>query len=443
MTEPAPLLTVARALQAYHSADELPARLARQAEPDLLQLDYFWPTCLEAGDARLSIPWATFAGGFFKQLELLYGTLYLADRFRLVTNAGGRDPVGCVEAVSRFLCERGGADLPVAAVRGADALGRLEEWAAEGIRLAHRHTGESFDRLQRPIHGAQVHLGAGPLATALADGARVVVAGSYCTSAPFMAMGIDHFGWPWDQYDALAGTAMAAKVAGLGWVEIDTDGRCRLTPTDGLSELSEEGLHQLVSDGLDAPCTKICEQEPGDTDVACNLDRLHIEQAPNGQWIFSGIKGKPPAAEWPVTLWYESHYAATAVVELTDHKVAGTLHVPSAIIDALRKPFANTAADESSLQVERLVPFGAAPDGEDAKREERVMLRLTCQSGQRGLCEQFVQTALQQLGYWKTHGICLQDPWPAVRLQLAPWYTSVPRDMVAVAVDTRPAREWL
>ena len=69
---------------------------------------------------------------------------------------------------------------------------------------------------------ADLQLGAGPLALALAEQARVIVAGAFDGTAPLVAAGAHRFGWKWDQHDLLAAAAAAWRAA--SWIDWEAFG---------------------------------------------------------------------------------------------------------------------------------------------------------------------------------------------------------------------------
>ena len=99
----------------------------------------------------------------------------------------------------------------VTAIRGANLHSQLEELKAAGVELVDREADVSLFDLQMPILSAQVELGAGPIATALAEDSRVIIAGSYDPAAPLIAAAVANFNWDWDNLDRLASVAVCSR----------------------------------------------------------------------------------------------------------------------------------------------------------------------------------------------------------------------------------------
>jgi hypothetical protein len=113
---------------------------------------------------------------------------WLADgRTRMVTNAGGINPVAAGRAVVDVLRRAGATGLRVATVVGDDVRPRAAELGLpEGTLFAN------------------AYLGAAPVVRALEEGAHVVVTGRVADAALFLAPLVHEHGWAADDWDRLA-----------------------------------------------------------------------------------------------------------------------------------------------------------------------------------------------------------------------------------------------
>jgi hypothetical protein len=119
----------------------------------------------------------------------------LEGRTRLITNAGGINPVAAARAVLGALAAHGVEGLRVATVVGDD----LRPLAA---------------RLDLPPDTlfANAYLGARPIVDALGKGAQVVICGRVADASLFLAPLIHEFGWAWDDWDRLAAGVVAGHL---------------------------------------------------------------------------------------------------------------------------------------------------------------------------------------------------------------------------------------
>jgi Acyclic terpene utilisation family protein AtuA len=124
--------------------------------------------------------------------------------FKLLTNAGGMNPLGAKQEVMRIARELGLEGLKVAVVTGDDVLDQLKDWRKQEFSLSHLEDGRSFDLVADRIMFANAYLGTGPIVEALSQGADIVLTGRVTDSALFLAPLIYEFGWQHDDWDRLA-----------------------------------------------------------------------------------------------------------------------------------------------------------------------------------------------------------------------------------------------
>jgi hypothetical protein len=256
--------------------------LAAGGELDLLQLDY-------PGPAR-----AEYCTGFLGLLRTLHKHFYLDPNLRLITNAGGGSVVACVEALGSYLREHGDGAMPITAVRGDNLLPRLSELTAAGVELNDETTGQS-------LVAAQVELGAGPLATAWDEGSRMIVAGHYDPTAPFVGAAKSALPLAWEDYDALGSIAIAAQAAQLAPAIVEILARNEITLQAAAEQLP--AANDLVR--------QLQQQATGDAfieqaDVVSDLSALALEPTEYGGLRVAGGRGQKPTGTWRVRLTYSA-----------------------------------------------------------------------------------------------------------------------------------------
>ncbi|MEX2254869.1 MAG: acyclic terpene utilization AtuA family protein [Acidimicrobiia bacterium] len=124
-------------------------------------------------------------------------------RTRVITNAGGINPVAAARAAADTARELGISGIRIATVLGDDLTPRLDALARE-TPLANLDTGAPFGELTTPALFASVYLGARPIVDALAQGADIVITGRCADAALFLAPLVHEHGWAWDDWDRLA-----------------------------------------------------------------------------------------------------------------------------------------------------------------------------------------------------------------------------------------------
>ncbi|KAI7899463.1 uncharacterized protein BX663DRAFT_418818, partial [Cokeromyces recurvatus] len=159
---------------------------------------------------------------------------------KVVTNAGGLDPIGCKEAIEALLEELNIQGVTVAAVVGDDLLKSNEEGGYRHTSLATMtttfnnqihsfspistvdHTKEA-DRLpskDEPILSVNAYLGSHAIAAALKEGAHIVVTGRVVDSALVVGPLMYEYGWEEgktaDYYDLLASASLSGHIIECG-----------------------------------------------------------------------------------------------------------------------------------------------------------------------------------------------------------------------------------
>lgn len=121
---------------------------------------------------------------------------HLLDRgVKVISNAGGVNPVACAQAVVEAVRKKGLQGLKVAVVTGDDIYDRLDEMMARRIAFNDLDSGQPIDTIRPRILSANVYLGAFPLVEVLQTGAHVVIAGRSTDTALALAPMVHEFGW--------------------------------------------------------------------------------------------------------------------------------------------------------------------------------------------------------------------------------------------------------
>ncbi len=403
-------MRLARVVSTYDQRNPTLDRLVETADMDVLQLDYVWPQACAASPI--------YAPGLLRQLRTLHKTLYLDPNLHLITNAGGGDPRGCVEDIAQFLCEHGDAKLPLTAIRGDNVLPCLEEFQADGIELRDIATGATLDEMTQPLLAAQVELGAGPLSTALAEGSRFVVAGCYDLAAPAIAAAVIAQGWSWDQVDELAQLAVAVRLPQT-LIEIDQNSGPTIRSQAG-AKLNSQQLRQLLLETADEGCLR-------HADIDCQISEFELQHTSPDAYRIAGINGQTTSEEWLLRLTYQDGYFAEAQFECKD---AATGKNATGMLEAL---LGVEKEKHRTVQIDLL-----STNDSDAS----TLVRVRCHSQGREPCIDFDNEVTQFLMQSKLSDCELTGASPRWQPKLSRLHCHVPRDAIAVSVDTRPAKEW-
>jgi hypothetical protein len=245
----------------------------------------------------------------------------IAERgIKIVCNAGALNPAAAAGAV-RGAAAAAGVSLRVAAVEGDDLLPRAAEFAG------HRDMFTDAELPARP-GSLNAYLGARPIAIALAAGADVVVTGRCVDAAVVIGPLMHEFGWKDDEYDLLAGGALAGHLiecgpqvtggnvtdweAVPGWEDMGYPiAECR---PDGTAVITKPA----GSGGLITPLT-VGEQllyeiaDPGAyllPDVICDWRDVRLAQDGSDRVRATGARGSAPTTTYKVTATSVEGYRA-------------------------------------------------------------------------------------------------------------------------------------
>lgn len=250
---------------------------------------------------------------------------------RVVVNAGGLDPLGCVAAVEDA-AGRLGLSPKVAAITGDDLSPRLEELKAAGHEFRNVDTDDALD--DRPVVVANAYLGGWGIADALDRGANIVVTGRVTDAALVVGPSIWRHGWARDDWDQLAGAVVAGHVIecgsqatggnysffpeiedmvlpGFPWAEVAADGSSVIGKPPGsggevsVGTITSQLLYEIGGPRYHNP------------DVTVRIDSISIEQIDEDRIRLSGTRGEPPPETLKVSAAYPGGFRNSLMIGLT------------------------------------------------------------------------------------------------------------------------------
>ena len=242
---------------------------------------------------------------------------------KIISNAGGVNPLACAEALRAELAKQGLA-LKVAAVLGDDLTDRINELAA--TQPTEMFSGAPFPD-PALIGSANAYLGAFPIAAALNDGADIVITGRCVDSAVTLGACIHAFGWSPDDLQALAGASLAGHIlecgpqatggnftdwalvansyASIGYpiAEVAADGSCVISKPEGSGGLVSIGTvaEQMVYEIGDPQAYWL-------PDVRCDFSEVCIEQIAPDRVRLTGAKGSAAPATYKACITWHNGY---------------------------------------------------------------------------------------------------------------------------------------
>jgi hypothetical protein len=318
---------------------------------DYLVFDYLAEITMSImAGARLRDPARGYATDFVSRVLRDCLKLAVEKRVRIVTNAGGVNPLAC-RAALLALAEQVGVSPRVAVVLGDDITALHGELAGEGVR-------EMFTGAPLPaaVLSANAYFGAKPIAAALAAGADIVITGRIVDSALALGPLVHEFGWRWDDFDRLAQGSLAGHIIECGaqctgglftdWesvpgyddmgypiVACEADGSFTVEKPAGTGGLITPAVvyEQLVYE-IGDPRNYIL------PDVICDFSRVTAEQVATDRVRVTGATGRAPTDRYKVSATYPDGFrVALGVLIGGEQAVRKGERVARALIDKVER----------------------------------------------------------------------------------------------------------
>jgi hypothetical protein len=437
---------------------DAPRRLVDRAQIDYLTLEYLAELTLSIlARAKEKNPQLGYAEDYIEVLRSLVDPLKRQPQPKIVTNAGGMNPLACAAAAGKVLGDAGLGGTTIGVVTGDDLLPRIDELPASGCDLKHFTTGAPLvDRSL--IVSANAYLGAQPIADALAQGARIVITGRVADASLTVGPAMHELGGDWDDWDRLARFSVAghliecgAQVTGgysVDWMthgltdvgypiaEIEADGNCVITKPAGSGGAVNRrtAVEQLV-------------YEIGDPrhyltpDVDCDFTTVEVTDLGGDRVRVQGATGRPAPDSLKVSLAYRDGYFASGQLLVYGSDCIAKAKAAS---DIVRERLKLASCEPQHWLVELLGAGDGCPLAAPQKcNPAEVMLRITARDSRREVLERFTREFAPLITSGPAGLAGYAAGRPTVRPVYAYWPTLVPKQLVPAIVEVRTAQEWL
>jgi hypothetical protein len=194
-----------------------PVDQVRGGPIDYLMLDYLAEVTMSIlQKQRARDPGAGYAKDFVSLMREILPDCVEKD-IKVLSNAGGVNVAGCADAIKNVAGELGlGGKVKIGVITGDDILGRLDEFADQGVEITNMETGEPLSDIRDKVQSANVYLGAGGLVEALDKGAQIIVGGRLTDTGLTLAPLMHEFGWKFDDWDRVSAGTIAGHIIECG-----------------------------------------------------------------------------------------------------------------------------------------------------------------------------------------------------------------------------------
>lgn len=463
---------------------DAPRRLVESAQVDYLTIEHLAELTLSIlARLREKNPAEGYAADFLEILSSLTPALSQQPQLKVITNAGGMNPISCAKEAGEILAAAGLGNLPLAVVMGDDLLPRMEELLAAGCEFKNLDTGEllkdfkfeisdlrhqilpssglqsEISNFKSAVVSANAYFGARPVAKALSQDSRIIITGRVADASLTLGPAMHEFGWKWDEWHKLAAASVAGHLI-----------ECGAQVTGGYSvdwknyELSDVGypIAELESGGktvITKPTGSggavnrrtVIEQlvyEIGDPrhyltpDVDCDFTTVEVEEAGKDRVAVRGATGRPATDTYKVSLAYRDGFMASGQLLVYGQDCVDKAKACGEII--LKK------VEQAGFKLARtnieLLGAGAGVPGAWFWRKYQppgeVVLRITAHDPRREAIERFSKEFAPLITSGPAGLAGYASGRPQVRPVFAYWPTLVPKELVEAKVEVRSAKEW-
>jgi hypothetical protein len=328
------MIRIANGSAFWGDSAEAPLELLRGGPLNYLTLDYLAEITMSIlQKLKARDPRAGYAHDFVGVIKR--GAKDLVERgVKIVTNAGGMNPLGCKYAVAAVLQAAGyGGRMKIGVVTGDDIMPQLDQMLERGIAFTNMDTGEPLSSIRSRVQSANVYFGAFPIADALCRGAGIVITGRCNDAALALGPMIHEFGWKADDWDRIAAGTIAGHIiecgaqctggncqadwesipdfANIGYpiVEAEPDGTFVVTKHAGtggrvdVASVTEQLLYEIGD-----PKSYIT------PDGIADFTTIRLEQQDADRVRASGITGRAATDQYKVSISYSAGFKAVATL---------------------------------------------------------------------------------------------------------------------------------
>lgn len=308
---------------------DAPIRLAQRGKLDYLTLEYLAELTMSIlALQKQRDPDKGYAGDFLDVLARLTPILHQQPKLKIITNAGGMNPLALAHR-ARSILAKAGLARKIGVVTGDDLMPCLDA-------LLHAHpftnldTGEVLQTIRPRVVSANAYLGARPIADALAQGADIVITGRVADASLTVGPAMHEFGWAPDAWDRLSAASVAghliecgAQVCGGLWcswrdvsdwadigypfVDLHDDGAFTISSDAGPGVIRETMIEQLLYEVGD-PARYLT------PDVVADFTSVAVQPVDGRTMRVSHAKGTPATDTYKVSIAYRDGYMASGTL---------------------------------------------------------------------------------------------------------------------------------
>jgi len=309
-----------------------PVNQAKKGPIDYLVMDYLAEVTMSIMQKqRMRNPEWGYARDFVSVVEQVLPEIK-NEGIKVISNAGGVNPMACKDEILKVAREKGYKDLKVAVVDGDDILDQIDELIQDGHTLNNMDDDKPISEVKDELLSANVYFGCWPIVEALRTGADVIITGRVTDTGLTLAPMIHEFGWEEDDFDKMAVGTIAGHIIECGaqvsggnftdWEKVEDFTEIGFPiieayPNGDFYVTKHENTGGLISE------MTVKEQllyEIGDPseyitpDVIADFTSIQVEETEKNRVKITGIKGHPDTPTYKVSASYNDGFKLSATL---------------------------------------------------------------------------------------------------------------------------------
>jgi hypothetical protein len=431
---------------------DAPVLLVRDGRLDVLTLEYLAELTMSIlALQKQRDPQAGYASDFIDVLTRLAPLWKQQPRLKIVTNAGGMNPLACAHQARAVLDRAGLQERRIAVVSGDDLLTQLDTLFAQGHVFRNLDTGATLETVRGKLVSANAYLGALPIVEALQQGANLVITGRVADASLTVGPAVHALGWAWHDWDRLASATVAghliecgAQVTGGLWthwqeapdlanvgypfVDIEADGGFVISKPDGSGgRVNRETVSEQLLYEVGDPAAYLT------PDVVADFTSVTLADAGPERVTVSAARGAPATDTYKVSIAYRNGWQASGTLVLLGPEATQKARQSGEmLIDRLRR--IDMAPQRHLVEV---LGGGACVPGvlADVPDPVEAVLRVTAQDPRREVIERFTKEFAPLVTSGPPAVTGYTTGRPAVRELFAYWPALVDKRVVTAQVQ--------
>ena len=330
------MIRIANAQGFWGDSVNAPVEMLKYGDIDYLTLDYLAEVTISIMQRqKLKNPNLGYAKDF---VDLVVDNIDLIkhNNIKIITNAGGANPIACAKAIKSNI--KDSESIKIAVIQGDDIYENLEKYVDDIDTFENIDTNESFHLISSKVTSANVYIDSFCVKDALSLGADIVLCGRVTDPGLTLGPMLHEFNWQKNDFNKLASGTLAGHIIECGaqctggnfsgWENVDNYDNIGY-PIVNMHSSGDFFISKPENSGGLLNKYTVIEQilyEMGNPkmylspDVVVDFTSFSITEKDNFVHI-KNVRGSKPTKTYKVSLSYENGYKASGQLTLTGPNV--------------------------------------------------------------------------------------------------------------------------